>query len=301
MFGFVNCNKPIGFSSRDAVNVIQGRLKGRRIKVGHCGTLDPLADGVLVIGVGPAAKLVPYVHETSKTYEGTFRLAAESPTGDLEMEPTIYEDHPLPSIQQLREACQALTGIISQTPPAYSAIQVNGQRLYDLARKGRDVKVPSRKVQIDSIEIQAYQYPEIKLKIVCGTGTYIRTLGMDLAKAVGTRAVMTALTRTAVGEFQLADSVSIETIREQDVTGLLVPATTGVAHLSRITVDAEDCTRLQNGVCLLGEREIQPDENAPATIAVTEEGHLKAILVPKQGSWFPKKVFPPHLQGNPSA
>lgn len=291
VFGFINCNKPIGFSSRDAVNVVQGRLKGKRVKVGHCGTLDPLADGVLVIGVGAAAKLVPYVHEVSKTYIGSFQLAAESPTGDLEVEPTLHPDHPRPTQQDVEAACRLLTGTISQTPPMYSAIKVNGQRLYDLARRGRDVEVPSRTVTIESISIEHYQYPHLKLEITCSTGTYIRTLGMDLAKAMGTVAVMTALTRTAVGEFKLDDSVTIETIREADLQSLLNPASRGVSHLETITVDQEDCVRLQNGVCLQGVREIEPAKDTFAA-AVTASGHLKAILVEKNGSWFPKKVFP---------
>lgn len=295
MFGFLNCNKPVGFSSRDAVNVVQGQLRGRKIKVGHCGTLDPLADGVLVIGVGPAAKLVPYVHETSKCYLGTFRLAAESPTGDLEIEPTVHEDHPVPSETDLQTACRALTGTIHQTPPAYSAIKVNGKRAYDMARKGREVEMPSRQVTIDSIDIVRYQYPELTLQICCSTGTYIRTLGMDLAKKVDTVAVMTALTRTSVGPFKLADAVTIDQIRNQEIESLLLPAALGVAHLPQWIVDPQQCQRLANGLCL---QDQQPQPSLDTSIkpehvaAVTPAGHLKAILTHKRDAWCPKRVFP---------
>ena len=136
MFGFLNCDKPIGFSSRDLVNIVQGRLRGRKVKLGHCGTLDPLASGVLVVGVGPAARLTPFVHEASKSYQATFRLAAESPTGDMEFEPTLYPDHPIPTAQELASACRSLTGMIEQIPPAYSAIKVDGKRAYVMAREG---------------------------------------------------------------------------------------------------------------------------------------------------------------------
>ena len=295
MFGFINCNKPVGFSSRDAVNVVQGRLRGRKVKIGHCGTLDPLADGVLVIGVGPGAKLVPYVHETSKCYRGTFRLAAESRTGDLEFEPTLYTDHPVPTSEQIASACLELTGTIEQIPPAYSAIKVGGKRAYKLARQGGDVEMPSRQVRIESIEVVSYHYPELELVITCGTGTYIRTLGMDLAKAVGTVAVMTALTRTRVGDFSISDSVSIDQIRGNELESLLVPASMGVSHLPRMTVDPDECRRLINGLSLDDRTPDQTDaidSNAEQVAAVTPDGHLKAILVRKNQRWCPKRVFP---------
>jgi tRNA pseudouridine55 synthase len=285
----------VGFSSRDVVNVVQGQLCRRKIKVGHCGTLDPLADGVLVIGMGPAAKLVPYVHETSKCYLGTFRLAAESPTGDLEFEPTLHCDHPVPSIEQLAEACEELTGIIEQIPPVYSAIKVGGKRAYEMARTGREIEMPSRKVRIEAIKIVSYDYPDIKLEITCGTGTYIRTLGMDLAKAVGTVAVMTGLTRTRVGDFLISNTVSVDDIRQNDLDSMLLPASMGVSHLPRLTINSDQHRRLVNGLCLDDQ---QPDctgasnPDAEHVAATTSDGHLKAILVQKEGRWCPKKVFP---------
>lgn len=295
MFGFLNCNKPLGFSSRDLVNVVQGQLGGRKIKVGHCGTLDPLADGVLVVGVGAAAKLVPYVHETSKCYLGSFRLAAESPTGDLEVEPTLFPDHPVPTAQQLAAACGELTGIIDQIPPAYSAIKVGGERAYDMARQGREVEIPSRKVHIQSIEVVSYDYPDVRLEITCGTGTYIRTLGMDLAKKVGTVAVMTALTRTRVGGFLISDTVSVDQIRRDDLQSLLLPASIGVSHLPQITIDSDESKRLVNGLCLEDRKPEGGEVSNPDTqhvAAITPGGHLKAIVVRKENRWCPKRVFP---------
>lgn len=297
MFGFLNCNKPVGFSSRDLVNVIQGRLKGQKIKVGHCGTLDPLADGVLLVGVGPAAKLVPYVHETSKSYLGTFRLAAESPTGDIEVEPTVFGDHPVPSREAVEQACRSLTGWIEQTPPIYSAIKVDGRRAYDLARRGQDVTVPPRRVHIESIAVVSFDYPQLQLEITCGTGTYIRTLGMDLAELLGTKAVMTALTRTRVGQFNIDDAHAVDELRHDDLSHLLRPAVWGVSHLPQVMVDASQCQRLVFGQGLEDHVEAIADEDhgiaSAFAAAVTKDHQLAAILARKNGCWSPKRVFPP--------
>ena len=295
MFGFLNCNKPIGFTSRDVVNVIQGQLRKRKIKVGHCGTLDPLADGVLVVGVGAAAKLVPYVHETSKCYVATFRLGAESVTGDLEVEPTVHHHLPIPTLDQMQSACQSLVGWIKQIPPAYSAVKLGGKRAYDLARQGKQVVVPERTVEVHEIKVRSYEHPTINLEITCGTGTYIRTLGMDMAKRAGTVAVMTSLRRTRVGEFKLADSASIDEIRNSGIEALLLPARLGVTHLPKRIVTATECMDLIHGKCLT----VQDGPAAPSSTdacrysaAITEEGHLQAILTEKSGRWCPKKVFP---------
>ncbi|MCD0460862.1 tRNA pseudouridine(55) synthase TruB [Roseiconus lacunae] len=302
MFGFLNCNKPAGFSSRDLVNVVQGRLRGRKIKVGHCGTLDPLADGVLVVAVGPASRLVPYVHETTKDYRGTFRLAAESPTGDIEVEPKFFDDHPVPTLEQIATACRSLTGVIEQTPPAYSAIKVAGRRAYEMARKGQQVEMPKRTIVIESLAVDRYEYPELELAITCSTGTYIRTLGIDLAKAVGTTAVMTGLQRTRVGDFDLRLSHHIDTLRDQPIETLLQPATDGVAHLPKLVVDDEQAQRLVNGLSLEDRQGQLPTDPAPShAAAIRHDGILQAIIVPigqdlgKQDPvrqrWVPKKVF----------
>jgi len=294
MFGFINCLKPVGYSSRDAVNVVQGRLRKRKIKVGHCGTLDPLADGVLVIAVGPAARLVPFVHETSKEYVARFELASESPTGDLEVTPTRHPDHPRPTADQLAKACRRLIGDIRQTPPAYSAVKVDGRRAYDLARQGRPVDIPSRTVRIHQLDVVQYDYPHVECKIVCGTGTYIRSLGIDLARSLGTVAVMTALTRTRVGQFTLSDAVTIDRIRQSEPESLLWPAANGVAHLPQRRIDSAESQRLGNGLCLedppTDSNRIAADDTHAA--AITPGGHLRAILRRKGDRWCPKRVFP---------
>ena len=166
--------------------------------MGHAGTLDPLAEGVLVLGVGPAVRLVPYVLQHPKHYQATFRLGSSSVSGDLEGEISKFPDLPIPTREELEAAAENLTGEIAQIPPAHSAIWVDGERAYRRIRAGEKFEMPSRIVQIDALEITRYEFPEIDLNIVCGSGTYIRTLGIDLAINVGSTAVMSFLSRSCL-------------------------------------------------------------------------------------------------------
>lgn len=290
LIGFLNCNKPPGMTSRDVVNVVQRRI--RPTKVGHCGTLDPLAHGVLVLGVGPAVRLTSYVQSREKRYVGSFRLGASSATGDLEKGFTEHPDMSVPSIDDLQRACQTLVGTVKQVPPAYSAIWVDGERAYQRARRGEDVEVPSRMVSILQLKVLKYQYPGITLDITCGSGTYIRTLGIDLAKAVGSCAVMTDLNRVRIGPFTIENAVTVEQLRSDPIEQLMTPASIGVNHLPRIVVDQDGCVRLGNGLPLAAESAHLIDETAEEVVAATERGELRAILVPKPRGWCPQKVFP---------
>ena len=296
-FGFLNCNKPPGMTSRDVVNVVQRRL--RKIKVGHAGTLDPLAEGVLVLGVGPAVRLVPYVQQQPKHYRATFRLGVSTVSGDLEGIVTEHRDLPVPTIDQLESAAAGLVGLIEQTPPAHSAIRVDGKRAYKRIRAGESFEMPKRSVQVDSIDILRYEFPELELDIVCGSGTYIRTIGLDLALEAGSIALMSHLCRMAVGPFELADAVSIDELRQQDLQSMLLPARTGVVHLPWIHASPEECIRLGHGLCLEG-CDVEGtgidghDESIPPTEAAVfnPNGVLRAIVRQKDGRWCPYRVFP---------
>ena len=291
-------------TSRDLVNIIQGRLQGRRAKVGHCGTLDPLAEGVLVVGVGPAVKLVPMVQDQPKHYRGTFRLGQSSPTGDLELEPTVFPDLPRPTLDQLQHASRSMHGEIEQIPPAYSAVKIDGRRAYDRVRAGQQVEMPTRRVRIDRLEIVRFDFPDLELDIVCGSGTYIRSLGIDLAAAVGTKAVMTSLRRTGVGTFTWDDSVTVDQIRERPLEDFLRPARQGVNHLPTLVVSDLDSTRLGHGLCVCGEpsrgkafgdsNHDAPyhDNSCEIVAALTPSGALRALLKRKNGQWCPYRVFP---------
>ncbi len=292
-------------TSRDVVNVVQRRLP-RKTKVGHAGTLDPLAEGVLVLGVGPAVRLVPYVQQQPKHYQATFRVGSSSVSGDLEGEISEFPDLPIPTRDQLEGAAKKLTGEIEQIPPAHSAIWVDGQRAYRRIRAGEEFEMPSRKVQIDTLEITRYEFPEVNLSIVCGSGTYIRTLGIDLAVNVGSTAVMSFLSRIGVGPFLLKDSVSIDALKNDELEPHFLPASLAIQHLPCVKVTDEDATRLGHGLCL---DEVKPSaatqpettqtEAAPANgqditevAAMTQDGQLRAIIRLKQGQWCPYRVFP---------
>lgn len=222
MQGFLVIDKPPGWTSRDAVNVVV-KLCPRGTKVGHAGTLDPLATGVLVIAVGKATRLIEYAQDGAKTYDGEFLLGRTSDTEDVEG--TVAEIENAPEIP--REALEAVLplflGSIMQRPPAYSAIQVDGQRSYDRARRGEQVELPPRPVRIDSIELLDFAHPRFELRVVCGKGTYIRSLGRNIGERLGSGAVMSNLRRTRVGAFAIEDAVALDRLRAEGVSPFLRP------------------------------------------------------------------------------
>ncbi len=289
-FGFLNCDKPTGMTSRDVVNVVQRRTGPT--KVGHCGTLDPLAQGVLVLGVGPAVRLTSYVQDCRKRYVAQFRLGASSETGDLEKGFIEHTDMPVPTLGQLAAAAQSFVGSMTQTPPAYSAIWINGQRAYKRVRRGERVEMPSRTVSIYGLSILQYEFPTLSLDISCGSGTYIRSLGVDLARSVQSIAVMTKLRRVAVGPFRIEDAVTIDQLKDDSIEQLMVPAVVGVDHLPRVVIDSQDSVRLGNGLPLAGDAVHGLDETLGKAIAVSEQGELRAIIAVKKRGWCPVKVFP---------
>jgi tRNA pseudouridine55 synthase len=205
LFGLLNLNKPPGVTSRRLVDRVQRLVKPA--KVGHAGTLDPLASGVLVLGIGPATRLVEYIQEMPKHYRATFLLGRTSTTEDIDGEVTELEDAVPPTRERLERIAEEMTGEIEQRPPIYSALKVSGRRAYALARAGQQVELAPRMVRIHCLRIVRYEYPELCLDVACGGGTYVRSLGRDLAERAGTAAVMSALERTAIGRFVVADAL----------------------------------------------------------------------------------------------
>lgn len=244
--GFLNVAKPSGCTSRDVVNRVQRLVKPA--KTGHAGTLDPLAEGVLVVAVGQATRLIENVQAGAKHYRGQFRLGCRSNTEDVEGEIETLDDPPVPTETQLRSACAALEGEIEQTPPAYSALKVDGKRAYRLARQGVDVRLKPRRVRVDQCRLVHYDYPSFTLEIVCGGGTYVRSLGRDLAASCGSAAVMTALTRTAVGGFSLDDAVTPEQLDADGVSPFLLPLQKAVPEYPQVQLSEDEWVRLHNGL-----------------------------------------------------
>ncbi len=217
--GEVLCiDKPLGWTSFDAVarvrNALTRRLKIKKVKVGHAGTLDPLATGVVIVCTGRATKRIDLLQAGVKEYIATVALGATTPSFDLETE--IDATYPTEHIteQLVRDTLAKFTGRIEQIPPSYSAVKVNGQRAYDLARKGREVELKPKILVIDEIELLSFSPTEIKIRVVCSKGTYIRALARDIGAALGSGGHLSALRRTRVGDITLDDCLTIDQTAE---------------------------------------------------------------------------------------
>lgn len=206
-------DKPLGWTSFDAVKRLRGallrKLGLKKMKVGHAGTLDPLATGVMVICTGRATKRIDELQAGVKEYEATLALGATTPSFDLETE--VDATYPTGHITEelVRDVLARFVGAIEQVPPAYSACKVDGKRAYDLARKGREVELKAKTLVIDSIELLEYSPTQIRIRTVCSKGTYIRALARDIGTALGSGAHLTALRRTRVGDVGIADCLSV--------------------------------------------------------------------------------------------
>ena len=219
MFGLLVLDKPSGVTSRRIVDRVLRFV--RPTKVGHAGTLDPLAAGVLLLGLGQATRLVEYVHELPKQYQATFLLGRSSTTEDIDGEITELPDAVPPTREQIEQAADTLRGDIQQRPPAFSALKVAGRRAYELARAGETPELAPRGVRINRLTITRYDYPELCLDVECSSGTYVRSLGRDLAERAGSAAVMSALVRTAIGPFTLAEAADPEAITRENLVTLV--------------------------------------------------------------------------------
>ena len=213
-------DKPAGWTSFDVVAKIRGYIRRqyvekdekptkRQLRVGHAGTLDPFATGLLIILLGDGTKKAGEFLKLDKVYEATFRLGETSNTGDPEGEITAVSDI-VPTKKAVLEALEGFKGEITQVPPTFSAIKVNGVRAYKLAHKGQDVEIPSRQVTIYGIELLDYSYPEVKIRTHVSSGTYIRTLGEDLGKVLGTGAYCSQLRRTKIADYDIANAKTLD-------------------------------------------------------------------------------------------
>lgn len=207
-------DKPLEWSSFQAVNKVKWALRKKfnlkKIKVGHAGTLDPLATGLLIICTGKFTKKIPELQGQVKTYTGTFTVGATTPSYDLETE----TDHSYPTEHLtknlIHETTKRFIGDIEQVPPVFSAIKKDGKRLYEHARKGEKVEVPSRIIHISEFEITKTDLPEISFRVVCSKGTYIRSLAHDFGKALQSGAHLSSLRRTGIGQYRVEDAISPE-------------------------------------------------------------------------------------------
>ena len=234
MIGFLNLNKPKGLTSHDCVARVRRLLKIKR--VGHGGTLDPAASGVLPIAVGKATRLLNYL-PTKKAYRAVIRFGVTTSTDDMEGEIISTKSASGLTLAEIEAQLHNFIGTIEQIPPIYSAIQVDGKRLYKLAREGKQVDVPSRQVEIEKIDVLNWypgEFPELELEITCGGGTYIRAIARDLGNCVNTGGTLASLTRTLSCGFELASSISLESLAD-DLQGdsfSLITLKVGLSHLN---------------------------------------------------------------------
>jgi tRNA pseudouridine55 synthase len=219
--GILNLNKPAGMTSRRVVDLVQRLVRPE--KVGHAGTLDPLATGVLVVCIGAATKLTEYVQCMPKSYVGTFLLGRQSATEDIEGRVVELPNPPVPTVEQIQQAANSFTGNVLQRPSAFSALKIKGRRAYKLARKGEHPELAPRPISIHRIAVRSYEYPELVLEVDCGRGTYMRALGRDLAASLGTAAVMSALVRTAIGNFLLDEAQDPGELTSENISRHLLP------------------------------------------------------------------------------
>jgi tRNA pseudouridine55 synthase len=206
-------NKPLEWTSFDVVRKIRNLIKIK--KVGHAGTLDPLATGLLIVCTGKFTKRINEFMAREKEYTGTFTLGATTPTYDLESKPENFTAVSSITEEKIMSATNQFIGEIFQVPPAHSAIKIDGKRVYELARQGREVMIRARKVIVSEFEITQIEMPVVSFRIVCSTGTYIRSLANDFGKALGCGAYLSSLCRTRIGESLLADAKSMTEIEEE--------------------------------------------------------------------------------------
>lgn len=206
-------NKPLYWTSFDVVRKIRHLTMTK--KVGHAGTLDPLATGLLIVCTGKFTRKINEYMAQEKEYTGTITLGAITPTYDLESEPQNFISYQHLTLEDLQQAAKGFTGAIMQTPPIHSAIKKDGKRVYELARRGEDVKLEPRPVTISEFSIVKVELPVIHFKVVCTTGTYIRSLANDLGEALNVGGYLSSLCRTRIGEYTLADAITIEQLEDE--------------------------------------------------------------------------------------
>ena len=269
--GVIPVDKPIGATSRRVVDAV-ARALGMKT-VGHAGTLDPLADGVVVVCAGHATKLVDYLHDLPKHYTASFLLGRSSPSDDFETPIEVEAEPRVPTREEIEAALPSFRGEILQRPCDYSAVHVDGKRAYRLARKGRPLELAAKPVRIDVLAVTIYEWPRLGVDIVCSSGTFVRAIGRDLAMALGTAAVMESLTRTAVGPFERARSLAMAAVTLESVRAAMLPAVAAVPLVPRFTLgDNLLAKAVRGGLVAVG------DEPAEALAAVDEAGDLVGIL-----------------------
>ncbi len=293
MNGILNINKPAGWTSHDVVAWVRKVLKEKR--VGHSGTLDPLATGVLLICVGQATRVAEYLMSGTKVYRAEVELGITTDTYDADGAVVDTATVPALSEADVRAALGRFTGDIMQAPPAYSAIKQDGVPLHRRARRGEDVRPVPRPTHIHAITLLAWASPRLTIEVICAPGTYIRSLAHDLGQTLGCGAILTGLVRVRSGNFALEDSLTLDALAEAARDGMLArhlqPLAAALSDLTPVPVDRTDEQRLRNGQAIGGPATVAN----PQGYALAPDSIVIAILCheAETASWRPVKVFAP--------
>lgn len=289
VFGLLNVHKPPGPTSHDIVAAVR---RGTDVKkVGHAGTLDPMASGVLVLCLGPATRLSEYVMESRKTYRARVRFGVETDTYDADGGVITETDRPV-ARETVEAALVVFRGPVEQVPPMYSAIKQGGKKLYELARDGQEVERPARSVTIFQLELLAWEPPDAVLDVICSPGTYIRSLAHDLGAAVGVGAHLAALERTASGPFMAANAVdwaAFQAAMDADTwRDALLPPDMALIDAPAVYLSPEDAGHVRHGRLIAAAPDIHP---AALARAYDPDGRFFAVLERRDENWKPGKVF----------
>lgn len=284
--GVLNIDKLQSMTSHDVVSRIR-RVSNMR-RVGHAGTLDPLATGVLLLCVGRATRLVEYLMGQPKQYITTVRLGQTTDSYDAEGDVVTERPYTHVTTTHIAAALEPFRGTIQQQPPMYSAIKKDGQPLYKLARQGKEVERPSRSVHIYSLEMTAWEPPHLSLSVTCSSGTYIRSLAHDLGESLGCGGHVTALRRTAVGDFTLATAIPLDALTPDNWLDYLLPSETAVAHLPRLNIAQQSAQKLQMGQQIMRTAD---HPAAPLVRIYTPDDQFIGLAVGTDESWQPHKIF----------
>lgn len=290
--GWLVVDKPAGMGSTQVVSLTRRLLNAA--KNGHCGTLDPFATGVLPIAVGEATKLVPYVTDGDKEYEFTLKFGAATDTLDCDGQ-VIAEGGRIPQKEEVEAVLPQFVGEITQVPPVYSAIRINGERAYDLARRGETVEIPERRVTIFGLELLENPAPDlVRCRVRCSKGTYVRTLGADIAAKLGTIGHLTALRRLKCGNFDLSQKILLENLKNMEYVEErqrnLLSVITCLRDIAVIAVTEADAAKLRNGQSL-SPKAYEVSDLVGREAAAVCQGELAAMVRIEERKISPVRVF----------
>lgn len=289
--GVMVVDKPVGMTSHDVVQIIRNGTNIRR--VGHTGTLDPRASGVLVVLIGPAVRLSEYVSASDKRYQAIIELGVETDTYDGDGVVTRRSPVEI-SVEEFETALAGFVGEFEQKPPAYSAVKVGGRKAYEMARKGEEVDIEPRMINVYSLELLEWDPPEAVVDVYCSSGTYVRSLANDLGDILGCGANLIGLRRTKNGQFALRDAVPLRKLQEAFTNGewyrYLIPAAEALGDWYTVELEFEQVDEVRHGHRVPAVEEM---ENGKLARAISQEGELVALVEydAETKEWQPRKVF----------